>query len=45
MAPLKILEIILTILAWTLVLALIYAIYPYVNKVLEIVQRIHDFAH
>jgi hypothetical protein len=41
----KILDAIGTILGLILAAAIIYALYPYFGKLLEIVQRIHNFAH
>lgn len=40
----RILNIFLNALACMLVLALLWAIYPYLNKLLSAVQTIHDFA-
>ena len=40
----KILNIAGTILAWLIVLAVVYALYPYFHKLLTVVQTIHDFA-
>ena len=40
----RILNIAGTIVAWLLVFALGYAVYPYFHKMLIVVQTIHDFA-
>ena len=40
----KILHTAARIIVWLLVLAVIYALYPYIGKLLHVVQSIHDFA-
>ncbi len=39
----KILNIAGTILAWLIVLAVVYALYPHFHKLLNAIQMIHDF--
>lgn len=41
---LKLLHTAVRIIVWLLVLAVSYALYPYVWKILHVVQNIHDFA-
>ena len=40
----KILNIAGTILAWLIVLAVVWAVAPYFHKILTFVQSVHDFA-
>lgn len=40
----KIINAALTIVAWLLVLAVAWALYPYFFKLLDVVKTVHDFA-
>lgn len=41
---LKILQTVGRIIVWLLVLAIIYAVYPYFGRFVHVIQNIHDFA-
>ena len=41
---LKILNATLSVIAWLIVLAIVWALAPWFWRILEIVQKVHDFA-
>jgi hypothetical protein len=40
---LKILNLALTVIAWLIVLAVVYAIAPFIGKFLHLIQSVHNF--